>query len=281
MEKVILLASDHNGFELKKHLYNYLKELNYNPIDLGPYHEKKVDYTDYAYQLANIINNGDVKKGILICGTGVGMSIAANRFPNVRAALVHDLETAPKCREHNDSNVLCLGSWLTPPKRAEEILNSWLFTKFGYGRHIPRVEKLKFYPTQRIIFTNGIFDVLHSGHIELLKFAKSLGDKLIVGINSDRATKLLRGENRPLNNEIDRKKILESIDYVDQVIIFDDTEPINIIKEIKPDVVVKGGEYTEEEIRVRDKIPEDIEIKVFPLVKDYSTTNIISKIKEI
>ena len=91
MSKKIVLAADHNGVELKKFLYDYLKSKGYNCIDLGPYNNKSVDYVDYAYQLGNIINSGDADFGILICGTGVGMSIAVNRFEHVRGSLVHNL----------------------------------------------------------------------------------------------------------------------------------------------------------------------------------------------
>ncbi|MFH1593014.1 MAG: ribose 5-phosphate isomerase B [Candidatus Woesearchaeota archaeon] len=278
-EKAIVLASDHNGVELKKHLYDYLKEKGYNCIDLGPFTEKfSVDYTDYAFQLGQIIQNKDVGKGILICGTGVGMSVVANKFQDVRAALIHNLESAPKSREHNDSNVICLGAWLTPPKRAEEIIDVWLNTPFGEGRHVKRVEKISNHHPNTIVFTNGIFDILHMGHIGLLKFSKSLGDKLIVGINSDRATKTIKGEDRPVNNEEDRKKVLESVQEVDEVIIFDDTETKDIISKVKPTIVVKGGEWTAEEVRKRDEIPSEIGIKIFPLVKNYSTTEILKKI---
>ena len=279
-DKIIILASDHNGVGLKSHLYNFLKENGYLPIDLGPFDERKVDYTDYALQLGKIINNKDIPRGVLICGTGVGMSIAANRFENVRAALIHNLESASKSREHNNANILCLGAWITAPKTAEEILDSWLNTSFGEGRHVRRIEKISEHKPQTVVFTNGIFDVLHTGHIELLQWAKSLGDKLIVAINSDRATKVLKGSGRPVNNENDRKKVIESLGAVDEVIIFNDTETIGIINQIKPDIVVKGGEWTVEEVRTRDKIPDNIEIKIFPLVKDYSTTETLKKIKQ-
>lgn len=132
---------------------------------------------------------------------------------------------------------------------------------------------------QKIVFTNGVFDILHTGHINLLKKCKKLG-KVVVGINSDRATRLLKGEHRPIYNEQDRKKVLEAIRYVDEVVIFDDTETIDIIKEIKPDIVAKGGEWTADEVRKRDSIPDNIEVVVFPLVQGVSTTNILKKIKE-
>ena len=204
MNNIIGLASDHNGVILKEKIRAYLKERDYVVIDIGPYHKnKKVDYVDYANQLCQIISNEDIHLGILVCGTGVGMSIAANRFDKVRAALVHNVMTAPKSREHNDSNVLCLGSWSTSEKQNFEILNLWLRTDFGEGRHVARVEKLSS-TKKRVVFTNGVFDILHSGHLGLLTFAKSLGDKLVVGINSDRSVRDLKGENRPINNEEDR-----------------------------------------------------------------------------
>lgn len=281
MDKTIVLASDHNGVELKSHLVGYLKQKGYSPIDLGPFDtDKKVDYTDYAYQLGRIVHNGDVLKGILICGTGVGMSITANRFENVRAALIHNLESASKSREHNDSNVLCLGAWITAPHTAEEILDSWLDTSFGEGRHVKRVEKISYHKPQSVVFTNGVFDVLHSGHIELLKFAKSLGDKLIVAINSDAAVKRLKGPDRPINNEVDRKKVLECLREVDQVIVFDDTQTSRLLDEVKPNVLVKGGEWTAEQVRQRDKVPDEIAVRIFPLIQGYATTNIVKKIKE-
>jgi|10_taG_2_1085330.scaffolds.fasta_scaffold24818_2 ribose 5-phosphate isomerase B len=278
-DKLIILAADHNGVELKKHLHEYLTKNGFMCIDLGPFAgQNAVDYTDYAHQLGSIVHSGDCRRGILICGTGVGMSIAVNRFENVRGALIRNTESASKCREHNDSNVLCLGSWLTPPRRAEEIVSSWLGTDFGGGRHVKRVEKISLHKPNTVVFANGVFDILHTGHIELIKFAKSLGDRLVVAINSDRTVVALKGESRPINNEADRKKILESIQEIDEVIIFDDTTPTAIINKIHPDIVVKGGEWTAEQVKERDNVPEGIDVKIYPLVSDRSTTNILKKI---
>ena len=95
-----------------------------------------------------------------------------------------------------------------------------------------RVEKKKKKNLEKIIFTNGVFDILHSGHIELLKFAKSLGKKLIVGINSDQSVKVIKGKNRPINNQEDRKKILLQLDVIDEVIIFDELTPSNLINKL-------------------------------------------------
>jgi ribose 5-phosphate isomerase B len=282
LDITIAIASDHNGVDLKDFLYNCLKQKNINVVDLGPYNKESVDYVDYAYQMGNIIDSGDIKRGILICGTGVGMSIAANRFKNVRATLIHNLDSAPKCREHNDSNILCLGSWISTPSASELILNEWLSTQFGEGRHVKRVEKISGRKPQSIVFTNGVFDILHAGHLETLKFAKSLGDKLVVGINSDESTKKIKGPQRPINNQEDRKKILSYISLVDEVVIFNDIDTKNIINNIDPDIVVKGGEFTAAEVRERDKIPNHIDVKVASLLNQdiYSTTKVVEKIKQ-
>ena len=280
-DKIVILGADHNGVELKSIIKEHLSKNGYFCIDIGPHDsQKKVDYVDYAVTLSKIIDNNEAGWGVLICGTGVGMSMVANRFANVRASLVHNLETAPKTREHNNANVLCLGAWINPPELNLKIVDAWFGQEFGEGRHTPRVEE---FPGDRrgkkVVFTNGIFDIIHPGHIRVLKFAKSLGDKLIVGINSDRATKILKGEDRPINNQDIRKTDLEHLDFVDEVVIFDDTKTIDIIQQIKPNVVVKGGEWTAEEVRQRDQIPLEIEVKVCPLLSDFSTTNMIKKMQ--
>jgi D-beta-D-heptose 7-phosphate kinase/D-beta-D-heptose 1-phosphate adenosyltransferase len=235
---------------------------------------------DYAKQLGRIVNEGEVDWGILICGTGVGMSIVANKLPGVRAALVHNLESAAKSREHNDANVLCLGAWINSDEQNMEIVNTWLSQKFGELRHVPRVEKISPDPTRKLVFTNGVFDVLHSGHIQLLKFAKSLGDYLIVGLNSDRSVKAIKGPGRPINCEADRKAVLESLRYVDEVIAFDEEKATSLIRALNPSLVVKGGEWTAEDVRRRDNIPEHIGVKVCPILHGYSSTNIIEHLKE-
>ena len=128
----------------------------------------------------------------------------------------------------------------------------------------------------KLIFTNGCFDILHLGHVELLRFAKSLGSYLIVGINSDESIKKLKGENRPVNKQDHRKKILESVRYVDKVIIFEESTPYKLIKKLSPDLIVKGGDY-----RKKDVVGADIcKVVIFKQIKDCSTTKVIEKINQ-
>lgn len=279
--KTIIISSDHNGVENKQQLKTYLKGEGYKVIDIGPYTSNtSVDYVDYAAQLSTIVGNKEADRGILICGTGVGMSIVANRFSGVRAVLAHNELTAVKSREHNDSNVLCLGTWLSSQIEMREMTKMWLDEAWGEGRHVKRVEKIDSH--SGIVLTNGVFDILHKGHIELLKFAKLQGTKLIVAIDSDRRVKELKGENRPINNEEDRRKILETNRYVDEVVIFDSVEELqDLYQTLTPDVIVKGSEWTAAEVRERDIIPEKISVKVYPLVENYSTTNTMIKIREL
>tara|TARA_R110002020_G_scaffold378887_2_gene589915 strand:+ start:211 stop:606 length:396 start_codon:yes stop_codon:yes gene_type:complete len=123
------------------------------------------------------------------------------------------------------------------------------------------------------IFTNGCFDILHRGHLELLKYCKTLGT-VTVGLNSDDSVRRLKGQSRPINNESDRKFMLESCKYVDRVIIFEDETPYDLIKKIKPDIIVKGGDYKKSEV-----VGEDLAvIHIFEFINGYSTTKIIKNI---
>ena len=279
--KTIVISSDHNGVEDKEQLKTYLKGEGYRVIDIGPYTpEVSVDYVDYAAQLSTIVSNKEADRGILLCGTGVGMSIVANRYPGVRAVLAHNELTAVKSREHNDSNVLCLGSCLSSQIEMREMSKMWLDEAWGEGRHIKRVTKID--ANTGIVLTNGVFDILHKGHIELLKFSKMQGTKLIVAIDSDRRVKELKGNDRPINNQEDRRRILETNRYVDEVVIFDSVEELQgFYDTLSPNVIVKGSEWTADEVRERDNIPENVQIKVYPLVGDYSTTNTMHKIRDM
>lgn len=280
---IIVLGADHNGVNLKILAKKKLNKLGYNCIDLGPFNSSiSVDYVDYAKQLGQIIKSKEANAGVLICGTGVGMSIAVNKVDNVRGALVHNMKSALKSKEHNDSNVICLGSWIANDEDNIEMLISWLREKFGEYRHVKRVEKIISNRDSKLIFTNGIFDIMHKGHVELLKFSKSLGEYLIVGINSDSSTSKLKGDDRPINYQDDRKSVLEANKYVDEVIIFDESKPTQLIKKIMPDIVVKGGEWVADEVRKNDDIPNDVGIKIFPIInkEEYSSSKIINRIQK-
>jgi len=126
----------------------------------------------------------------------------------------------------------------------------------------------------KVIFTNGCFDIVHRGHLELLQYCHSLGDRVIVGINSDESIKRLKGEDRPVNNQKDRKFLLESLIFVDSVIVFDEDTPYNLIKDIKPDIIVKGSDYSPANV-----VGIDIsEVRIFNHVSGYSTTRTIKSI---
>ena len=127
----------------------------------------------------------------------------------------------------------------------------------------------------RIVFTNGVFDILHKGHFELLAEAKTLGEKLIVGINSDASVKRLKGETRPINNQMKRVSQLEILPWVDQVVVFDEDTPYELIKKLKPHVIVKGGDYTVEQVVGHDLA----DVHLVPTVEGYSTTSIIEASK--
>ena len=280
MKKIIVIASDHNGVENKEQLKGFLKGEGYNVIDIGPYDTESVDYVDYASQVGNILSNKEADKGILICGTGVGMSIVANRFSGVRAVLAHNQLTAVKSREHNNSNVLCMGTWISTQLEMRDLSKMWLDENWGEGRHVKRVEKIDRNPG--IVLTNGVFDVLHKGHVDLLKFSKTQGNYLVVAIDSDRRVKELKGDTRPINNQDDRKRLLEAISYVNEVVIFDTQEELrDLYVTTNPSILVKGAEWTAEEIRAKDRVPDDVEIKVYPLLSGYSTTKTVEHIRNL
>ncbi|MES2177353.1 MAG: RpiB/LacA/LacB family sugar-phosphate isomerase [Gemmatimonadota bacterium] len=139
----ILIASDHAGFELKEKLEAELKALGYAVDDLGPDTDASVDYADLAHPLAERISSGDADRGILICGTGLGMSYAANRHAHVRAAVAWTPEIAALAREHNDANVLVLPARFVGEVEGRAILKSWLDTPFAGGRHARRIAKIE------------------------------------------------------------------------------------------------------------------------------------------
>jgi ribose 5-phosphate isomerase B len=142
MTETVVIAADHGGFDLKSALVPELRALGHEVVDLGALSRDAVDYPDVAEKVAQAIRAGRASRGVLICGSGIGMSIAANRYREVRAALVHDGLTARLARQHNDANVLVLGGRLLGPELARDCLKIFLDTAFEGGRHVARVAKL-------------------------------------------------------------------------------------------------------------------------------------------
>jgi ribose 5-phosphate isomerase B len=140
----IFVGADHVGFKLKNRLVDELKKLGYEPIDVGPKQlDPADDYPDYAKPVAKAVSSGEVQRGILTCGTGLGMSYAANRFPKVRAALAWNEQVAELSRQHGDSNLLVLPAQFVSEEQGVNILHKWLETNFEGGRHQRRVEKIE------------------------------------------------------------------------------------------------------------------------------------------
>jgi len=139
----IAIGSDHGGFALKEKIIKFLEENNYHYKDFGTYDAASVDYPDYALQVAEAIAQGDYDRGILVCGTGIGIGIAANKVPGIRAALCNDTFSARASREHNDANILTIGERVVGPGLALDIVKVWLESEFSGGRHSRRVEKIR------------------------------------------------------------------------------------------------------------------------------------------
>ena len=143
MRMLIAIAADHAGFRLKAVLVEFLKELGYEMVDLGTQSEEPVDYPDYARAVAEVIMSQKADKGILICGSGVGACAAANKFPGIRAAICHDTYSAHQGVEHDNLNILCLGSRIVGPELAKELVRAWLSAVFsGAERHRRRLAKI-------------------------------------------------------------------------------------------------------------------------------------------
>jgi ribose 5-phosphate isomerase B len=139
MADLIVLASDHRGLALKQALRRRLEAAGHEVRDVGTHSSEPVNYPEFAAPAARAVSSGEASRGIVICGSGLGVSYTANRFPRVRAALVHDVETAALARQHNDANVLALSGDRTDPELAWQIVQTWLATPFEGGRHTLRV----------------------------------------------------------------------------------------------------------------------------------------------
>ena len=136
------IATDHRGVEVKQELINYLESEGYNVVDYGTNSEDSCDYPDYASKAAKAVANGECDRGVVVCGTGIGVSITANKVKGIRCALCHDVFSAKATRAHNDANMIAMGQRVIGEGLAVEILNAWLHTEFEGGRHIKRIEKM-------------------------------------------------------------------------------------------------------------------------------------------
>jgi ribose 5-phosphate isomerase B len=141
----IALGGDHRGYTCKLKLMNFVRGLGHDVTDAGSFSDEYSDYPDFAFAVGERVGSGEVDRGILICGTGIGMSIAANKVRGVRAAACHDLVTAEMSRRHNNANVLCLSADLQGEEMMERIVKLWLETEFEGGRHARRVDKIMKY----------------------------------------------------------------------------------------------------------------------------------------
>jgi ribose 5-phosphate isomerase B len=139
----IIIGSDHAGFALKESIKGFLSSAGIRVFDAGTHRDESVDYPDYGVLAAGRVSSGEFEKGILVCGSGVGMAIVANKFPGIRAALCLDEETARLARQHNDSNILVLAGRKTEAAAAERIIKTWLETPFEGGRHQKRLDKIR------------------------------------------------------------------------------------------------------------------------------------------
>ncbi len=139
----IAVGADHAGFEVKESIARRLRESGFEVVDCGTFSADSVDYPDYAAAVARKVALGECPRGVLVCGTGIGVAMAAGKVAGVRAATVHDRFTAQMSREHNDSNVLCLGARVLEPKHAVELAEFWLSVPFAGGRHERRVRKIE------------------------------------------------------------------------------------------------------------------------------------------
>ncbi|NTW71660.1 MAG: ribose 5-phosphate isomerase B [Eubacteriaceae bacterium] len=139
----IALGSDHGGYDLKEIIKAYLEKNNYEVIDFGAFNKDSIDYPEIGEKVALAVKDGEAEKGIITCGTGLGISISANKVPGIRAALVSDTFSAKMSRAHNDANILALGGRVVGPDLALELVQTWLNTEFEGGRHGIRVDKIK------------------------------------------------------------------------------------------------------------------------------------------
>ncbi|MFT3702342.1 MAG: D-glycero-beta-D-manno-heptose 1-phosphate adenylyltransferase [Agriterribacter sp.] len=159
-----------------------------------------------------------------------------------------------------------------------QLIKNKIYTIDGMRHQVNRWKLLG----KKVVFTNGCFDILHQGHIEILSQAAASGEILVVGVNTDASVKNLKGEGRPVNNESFRALMLASLTIVDAVVLFDEPTPLNLIQEIEPSVLLKGGDYTiSQVVGAEEVIKKGGEVKIVPIVNGYSTTALIKKIQQL
>ena len=202
-----------------------------------------------------------------------GVYVSSEDFSGIISSDMHqvsDVTGAGDVFIASMTHYLDTGLCLYDSCKKANILAGISVTKFGtYVLNERDIRQVK------TVFTNGCFDILHHGHIDYLKKSRELGAKLIVGLNSDESVKRLKGCSRPINNQYDRKRVLEALECVDEVVIFDDETPIELIKKLRPDVLTKGGDYTNNDMIVGSNIVN--EVHIIPFLDGYSTTSIIER----
>ncbi len=207
--------------------------------------------------------------------SGAGDTVVAT----LAVALASGIDMPHAVKLSNKAAAIVVGKSGTAPIEYEELMDS----ARGASRKRMTLERLISRAAEhrrggdKIVFTNGCFDILHRGHVSLLREAKKLGDVLVVGINSDRSVRSLKGEGRPVNTEEDRVELLAGLEFVDYVVVFDEETPENILRALRPEVLVKGGNYAVEQVVGREFAGRTV---IVPMLEGYSTTRIISAIRE-
>lgn len=248
----------------KKHLSHYIN------ADIVKLNEKELrEYTDnLSYK--EVRETYNIKSLVITLGSK-GVYISSDQFEGLIEADKHqvsDVTGAGDVFIASMTHYLNKGLSLYDSCLKATRLASISVTKFG--TYVLTEEDIK---KTKVVFTNGCFDIIHKGHIDYLKKSKDLGYKLIVGLNSDSSVKRLKGDSRPINNQEDRKTVLESLRFIDEVIIFDEDTPYQLIQKIKPDIITKGGDYNIDNVVGNDLA----EVIIIPFLNGYSTTNILEK----
>jgi len=245
---------------------------NYRNADIVKLNEKELKQYCLGYSnYDDILYKNKIGSLVVTLGSKGAQIISPGRIINIEADQhqVSDVTGAGDIFIAVLTHFLSRGIDVEQAVRKAVKLASISVTKFG--TYVLQPEDIKKAYT---IFTNGCFDILHKGHVEYLKQSKQLGDKLIVGLNSDTSVKKLKGDDRPINNQQDRKAVLESLDCVDEVIIFDEDTPYELIKQIQPDIITKGGDYTVDTV-----VGNDItDVVIIPYVEGYSTSRVLRKL---